>query len=242
MIKEVPESMQRTSFAFGAIMFVAAAAFALKAQAQTTNLQQVLAKMDASSAKFEDTEADISVDLYTAVVQDHSTQTGTSAFRRAGGSMEMVTHLRTNNGQPAETDLLYKNGELDVYQPALKQETILSAGANRAEYDSMLATGFGAASKDLEAAWTVTFQGMETVDGVQTAKLDLVPKDQNIRNNFSHVVIWVDLDRDISLRQAMFQPDGDSRTVTYSNIRYNQHPPARLFTLHIPSGTQVQRR
>lgn len=205
------------------------------------DLQSVMNQMNASAPKFQDVQADISVDQYTAVVQEHQSQTGTTAFRRVGGALEMVTHLQGSNGAAA-SDLLYKNGELDVYQPAAKTETILAAGANRAEYDSMLATGFGATSKDLNAAWDVKFQGMETVDGVQTAKLDLVPKDQNIRNNFSHVVIWVDLSRDISLKQSMVQPDGDSRTVIYSNIRYNKHVPASLFQLKVSKGTQVTRR
>ena len=65
---------------------------------------------------------------------------------------------------------------------------------------------------------------------------------QNIKNNYSHVTIWVDVSRDISLKQIMYQPDGDTRTVTYSNVRYNAHPDAGLFTLKVASGTQVQRR
>jgi outer membrane lipoprotein-sorting protein len=44
------------------------------------------------------------------------------------------------------------------------------------------------------------------------------------------------------MKQIMVQPDGDSRTVTYSNIRYNAHPDAGLFTLKVVSGTQVERR
>lgn len=218
-----------------------AAAPKATAPAPAADLQSVMKQMDASAPKFQSVEANISVDQYTAVVQEHQSQTGTTAFRRAGNSLEMVTHLTASNGAAA-SDLLYKNGEVDVYQPAARTETILSAGANRAEWDSMLATGFGATSKDLNAAWNVSFQGMETVDGVQTAKLDLVPKDQNIRNNFSHVVIWVDLSRDISLKVSMVQPDGDSRTATYTNVRYNTRLPGNLFELKVAKGTQVTRR
>lgn len=233
-----------------ASMFLLAGALAVPAMAagpkaaapvDAGDLQSVMNQMNASAPKFQDLQADISVDLYTAVVQEHQAQTGTSAFRRVGNSLEMVTHLKASNGAAA-SDLLYRNGELDVYQPAAKTETILSAGANRAEYDTMLATGFGATSKDLNAAWDVKFQGMESVDGVQTAKLDLVPKDQNIRNNFSHMTIWIDLSRDISLKQVLVQPDGDSRTVTYTNIRYNRHAAASLFEMKVPKGTQVTRR
>lgn len=225
--------------AFSALGILLAAAAAI---AQDANLDKVLSQMDASSTKFQDMQADITADLYTAVVQDHEMQTGKTAFRRVGGSLEMITKILTDNGQPAERDILYKNGELDFYQPALKQETIFTSGANRGEYDSLLATGFGATSRDLSATWTVSFQGMETVDGVQTAKLDLLPKQANIRNSVSHITIWLDPARDISLKQVMYQPTGDSRTVTYSNIRYNNHPSASLFTLKLASGTQVQRK
>ena len=208
--------------------------------AQEANLQKVLSQMDASSVKFQDVQADIADDTYTAVVQDHQTEKGIIAFRRVGPSMEMALVL--DKGQQGERDILYKNGELDFYQPAAKQETVFSAGANRTEYDSLLATGFGASGKDLAAAWDIALQGMETIDGVQTAKLDLVSKQANVRNNFSHITLWVDPARDISLKVVMLQPSGDSRTATYSNIRYNKHPPASLFTLKVPGGTQVQHR
>ena len=210
-------------------------------RAQKADLASVLQQMDASAAKFQDVAADISVDNYTAVVQDHEYQKGTTAFRRTSGGMEMVMHLKTQSGQPY-ADLLYRNGQLEYYNPSQKQETIIAAGSNKQEYDSMLATGFGATGKELTAAWTVSYQGTEKVDGVETVKLDLVSKDPKVRENYSHLTIWVDLSRDISMKQAMFQPSGDSRTATYSNIKYNAHLKDNRFKLDIPKGTPVQRR
>ncbi|MGA7523083.1 MAG: outer membrane lipoprotein-sorting protein [Acidobacteriaceae bacterium] len=209
--------------------------------ARAQNLASVLQQMDASAPKFQDVEADINVDNYTAVVQEHETQTGTTAFRRTSHGMEMTMHLLAANGEVA-TELLYKGGELDYYQPTLKQETIFASGSNRQEWDSLLATGFGASGKELSDAWTVTFQGMEKVGDVPTAKLDLVSKNAKIRENFSHLTIWVDLSRDITLKQVMVQPSGDSRTVVYSDIKYNTRLPDKMFTLKVASGTQVQRR
>ena len=210
------------------------------ARSQEPNLRKVFAEMDASAPKFQDVTADIDVDNYTAVVQDHQMDKGSTAFRRAGGSIEMAMTL--NKGQQGERDILYRNGELHYYQPDAKQETILAAGANRAQYDSLLSTGFGATSKDLNSGWEVRFDGMEAIGGIQTAKLALVPRLDNIRNNIKQLTIWVDLSRDISLKQVMTQPDGDTRTVVYSKIRYNTHLGDKLFTLKVPNGTQVQRR
>jgi outer membrane lipoprotein-sorting protein len=209
--------------------------------AQNMSLQDVYTQMDQAAAKFQSVEAEISVDRYTKIVQEHSTQSGTTAFERAGGTIEMAMHLRAGSDDP-ETIILYKNGEADVYQPAQKTETVLSAGANRSEFDSMLTTGIGASSKDLQANWEVNFQGMEVVGGVSCAKLDLVPKQQNVKNNFSHETVWVDLTRDLSLKQILFQPDGDTRTATYTNVRYNKPVTEKTFTLKVPSGVQVTRR
>lgn len=210
-------------------------------RAQKADLASVLQQMDASAARFQDVAADIQVDNYTAVVQDHEFQKGTTAFRRTGSGMEMVMHLKTADGHPY-ADLLYRNGELEYYNPIQKQETIIAAGANKQEYDSLLATGFGASGRELSAAWTVTFQGMDKVDGVETAKLNLVSKDAKVRENYSQVQIWVDPSRDISMKVVMVQPSGDSRTATYTDVRYNAHLKDSLFKLDIPRGTPVQRR
>lgn len=225
----------------GAAIAATALACASAAAAQIVTLQQVYAQMDASASKFQSVESDISVDRYVAIVQEHSTQSGSYALRRAGGSLEMAMHLGAGSDDP-EQFILYKNGEAEVYQPAQKAETVVSAGANRGEFDSMLTTGFGASSKDLMTNWDVTFQGMEAVGGVQCAKLDLVPKQQNVKNNFSHVTVWVDPAQDISLKVVMFQPDGDTRTATYTNIRYNKPANEKTFTLKVPSGVQVTHR
>ena len=209
----------------------------LAAMAQNSELQKVLAEMDTASAKFQSAQADFVWDQYTAVVESHDYQKGTIAFRRVGNATEMVAHVKTENDQPAQKDVLYKGGELDFYQPALKQETILNAGANVERY---LTLGFGGSGKDLAANWNIAYQGNETIDGVDTAKLDLTPK-QGGNNQFTHITVWVDTKRGISLKQIVFQDSGDSRTAVYSNIKMNSVP-ASAFTLQVAPGTQKVRK
>lgn len=251
MTEGVTERMTKQSWQWALVVAMAAGvAWAAGKPAQNTtaqpaNLEQVLSQMDASAPAFKSVEADITVDNYTAVVEDHEMQKGTTAFRQKNGALEMVTHLKDASGNPV-ADLLYQNGQLAYYNPGAKQETIMSAGANRGEWDGMLATGFGATGKQLSQAWTVRFDGMDkdvpTTGGAPTAKLELVSKDPKIRSNFSQLTIWVDLSRDISLKQMMLQPDGDSRTVTYSNVQFNKPLKDDLFKLDVAPGTQVQRR
>lgn len=208
----------------------------LIALAQSADLQRVLNEMDAASARFQSAQADFSADSYTAVVDSHDVQKGTIAFRRASGATEMIMHVKTDEGQPSLKDVLYKNGELDYYQPAVKQETILKAGSN---FDRYFSLGFGGSGKALAADWNINYEGTEAIDGVETAKLDLTPKTPS--DQFTHITIWVDGKRDVSLKQQVFQSSGDSRTAMYSNIKLNDAP-ASAFALKIAAGTQVQRR
>jgi outer membrane lipoprotein-sorting protein len=206
------------------------------AMAQNADLQKVLSQMDAASAKFESASADLVADNYTAVVQSHDLQKGSVAFRRASGATQMVMHMKTENDQPALKDVLYKNGELDFYQPDLKQETIFNSNSNFERYFTL---GFGGSGKDLAANWNIAYQGTETVGGVETAKLDLTPKQPN--SQFTHITVWIDAKRGVSLKQQIFQDSGDYRLVNYSNIKMNSVPES-AFALQLAPGTQKVRK
>lgn len=203
------------------------------ALAQNADLQKLLSQMDAASSKFQSAQADFTADSYTAVVQSHDVQKGTIAFRRAGNATEMIMHVKTDEDQPSLKDVLYKTGELDYYQPTVKQETILKAGTN---YERYLTLGFGGSGKDLSANWNINYQGNETIDGVETAKLDLTPKTPS--DQFTHITVWIDPKRGVSLKQQVFQESGDWRMAAYSNIKLNEVP-ASAFALQIAPGTQV---
>ena len=219
--------------ALGAVVVVLGSATAL---AQNADLQKVLSQMDGASLRFKSAQADFTADSYTAVVDSHSLQKGTIAFRRNGDKVEMTMHVKTEDGQPSEKYVLYKNGELDYYQPALKQETILKGGSN---YDRYFSLGFGGSGQSLKRDWNIQYEGTEQVNGTETAKLDLTPKTPS--DQFTHITIWIDAKRGVSLKQEVFQSSGDTRTAVYSNIKMNDVPDS-VFELHIASGTQVQRR
>ena len=188
------------------------------AHAQSCDTSKVLAEMDAASAKFQSTQADFKWDVLTAVVNDHNIQSGTIYFKRRGDSTSMAAYIK----QPAEKTVFFDGSSLIYVQPDIKQETLFSAGSNRGQYESFLTLGFGGSGKDLQNNWTVTCAGMEPVDGTQTAKLDLKPKQQSVANMFSQVTLWIDPTRSLGLKQIFYEPSGDNRTATYTNIKYNE--------------------
>ena len=118
----------------------------------------------------------------------------------------------------------------------------MKAGGNRSQWESFLTLGFGGSGADLQKNWTVSLQGTEKIDGVSVAKLDLVPKEQKVLDMFAHVTIWVDPARSLSYKQVFYQPSGDKRTATYTNIRYNVPLPASVFQIKpLPGTTTVEK-
>lgn len=205
-------------------------------------LNGILRQMDTAARTFKNAQADFEWDQYQVVVQDKDVQKGSVAFERRGDDTVMASRIREFNGQPELKQLLYREGSLQFYQPAIKQLTIFSAGANRSQYESFLTLGFGGSGADLEKNWIVSYQGNEVIDGVKTAKLDLIPRQATVKQTFTHVTIWVDPARAISLRQQFFEPSGDYRLAIYNNIRYNTTISSDVFSIKPAPGTQTVRK
>jgi outer membrane lipoprotein-sorting protein len=203
------------------------------------NLDKALAQMDTASAKFQSAQADLRRDSYERVVRETTTQHGSVYFQRVGGGTEMGLKIDDTGAQKI---LQYRNGVLDIFSPGTNQ---IDEFKDSGQADAFLSIGFGGKGSDLAKSWNITDMGPESisVDGknVQTEKLDLVPKDASAKNNFSHVTIWVDLTRDISLKQQFFQPSGDTNTSTYSNIRYNQKVDTGAYAIKKNTKTTVMR-
>jgi outer membrane lipoprotein-sorting protein len=207
------------------------------APASNADLQKVIEELNAAAAKFSSAQADLTWDQFTAVVQEHETQTGTIYFERKKGVTRMAAYLKQDNGKDAPKTVIYDRGEVNYYEPAIKQLTTVRAGANRGQFESFLTLGFGGSGTDLEANWKVSLVDTENMDGVTVAKLDLVPKEQKVLDMFTHVTIWVEPSRGISHKQIFYQPSGDLRTATYKNIQYNKPLASEIFQLKPPPGT-----
>ena len=203
-----------------------------------SDLQKTLAQMDAASAKFESAQADFQWDVYEAAVQVTDQQFGTVYFERKSAETMMAAEL----AKPSAKQIVYANGKLDLYEPGIDHLTEFSAGQNRAMYESFSTLGFGGRGSDLDKNWDVSLQGREKIDGVDCAKLDLVPKLQNIKNIYSHITLWIDPTRDISLKLQAFEPSGDYRTAHYTHIQVNGKIPTSVFKVNTTKKTTIVRK
>jgi outer membrane lipoprotein-sorting protein len=226
----------RRTFAIFADLFLMGvlSSFCAAQSADPESLNNVLKKMDAAAAHFQTAQADFVWDQFQKVVDETDTQKGTVYYRRAGKEIEMMADIK----QPDRKFVLYKDGKLQIYQPKIEQVISYPAGGNRNELESYLVLGFGGSGQDLKKSFEVSYEGAETIDGVATAKLQLIPKSEKIRNNFSKIFLWIDLTSGISIQQKFMQSQGDYRLAKYSGVRPNEKIGNDVFQLKTTKKTQ----
>ena len=212
--------------------------------ADSGSLDAVLKKMDTAAASFRNAQADFEWDTYEKVIDEiDEIQTGTIYYRRIGKDIEMMADVKMAgsdraNLKPEPKYVLFSNGKISMYQPKPDQVTVYDLGKNRVDLESYVVLGFGGSGQDLQKAFDVTYVGAETINGVATGKLQLLPKSDKVRNTYNRIFLWIDLDKGISVQQQFFSPQGDYRLTKYSSLNEKKIPD-EVFKLKTTSKTQT---
>ena len=197
-------------------------------------LQRVLNQMDQTAASFRTAQAGFVWDQYQKVVDDHDIQKGTVYFRRTGNEIQMAADIR----EPALKYVVFSEGKVQFYQPSMDQVTTFNTSKDRTAVESFLVLGFGGSGKDMLKSFDVKYIDAEKLNGIDTARLELVPKSVKGRNMFDHIWLWVDTSRGVSVQQQLFDPSGDYRLAKYSDIQLNQRIPDSVFKLKTTGKTK----
>jgi outer membrane lipoprotein-sorting protein len=210
------------------------------------NLQSVLKKMDDVAATFHTAQASFEWDTYQRVIDEiDDYQTGIIYYRRAGKDIEMKAEVKMEGSslqklKPEPKFVVLSNGVIRVYEPKVEQLKVCDLGKNKSDFESYLVLGFGASGQELQKSFDVTYMGAETINGVATAKLQLIPKSEKFRNSYNKIFLWIDLDKGISVQQQFFSPQGDYRLSKYTDIQVNgKKIPDDAFRIKTPSKTQA---
>lgn len=204
------------------------------------DLNATLAKLDAAAARFRTSTADFEFDsIQTQPVPDKDVQKGVVYYRRERSSFQMGVHIDTVDGQKIVKTIVCCQGGVKLYEKQLNQVTILH---KLGQYESWFMLGFGASGKELAEKWNITDDGPETVNGVKTEKLEMIPKDPAVRRNFPKVTLWMDLERGVSVKQVFDEGPGQYRVATYSNFKMNKSLPSDAFTIKTNKQTTYVNR
>jgi outer membrane lipoprotein-sorting protein len=211
------------------------------AQSSSPQLSSVFQQMDKASKNFRTARAELHCDYYERVVNDTSTQVGPTYFLRQGDAIQMGLVIDGPDGKPQKV-VDYKDGLLQIFDPGVNQITLVHAGPDQAQYERYFTLGFGGSGTDLAHAWNIKDLGPETLsDGgqqVKTEKLDLTSKDGSA-SSFSHITIWADPLRALSLRQIFYLTNNDRRTCNYSNVKLNDRIDQKTFAIKKNAQTTI---
>jgi outer membrane lipoprotein-sorting protein len=208
-------------------------------------LESVLKKMDAVAATFRTAQAEFEWQNYQKVIDEVvDVKTGTIYYRRSGKDVDMMANVKKVGTNPTELKaepqyVLFSDGKVKMYTPKTDQVTVYDLGKNRADLESYVVIGFGGSGQDLQKTFDVTLAGTENINGVTTAKLELIPKAEKVRRNYNRMLLWIDPNTGIAVRQQLFTPQGDYRLSTYSSIRLNEKINDDVFRLKTTSKTQT---
>jgi outer membrane lipoprotein-sorting protein len=190
---------------------------------------KVLRKLDVAAANFHSTSADFEFDSVTTdPIFDKDVQKGTVYYERKGSAFQMSAQIREENGKPVPKTYVYSGGTLKLYEKLINQVTTFS---KLSQYEGWFMLGFGASGKDLEQKWEIKYLGPETIDGIKTEKLEMVPKDPNVKKNIPKVTVSMDTERGVSLKQIIDEGPGQYRVSVYFHIKVNEPLPKDAFTI-----------
>jgi len=192
--------------------------------------------MDESAARFRTAEASFAWTQYNKVIDETTeTQRGKIYFRRVGKDIQMAAEIT----QPDTKLLIFSGGKIQIYQPRIDQVDVYDAGSHREEFESFLVLGFGGGGHEMLKSFDVKYVGEEKIDAADATKLDLTPKSEKVRLQFSHILLWIDPQKGISVQQQLFQASGDYRLAKYSDIQLNQKIPDSVFKLKTSGKTKT---
>lgn len=210
------------------------------------DLQSVVSKMDTVAATFRSAQANFEWDTYEKVIDEvDEVQTGTIYYRRTGKDIDMMAEVKKvgsslATAKPEPKYVLYSQGKIRLYQPKPDQVTEFDVRKDHSDYESYVVLGFGGSGQDLQKVFDVTYEGPETINGVATAKLQLVPKSEAIRGTYKQIFLWIDLEKGVSLQQKFISPQEDYRLAKYTDVQVNgKKIPDEVFKLKTTSKTQT---
>jgi pimeloyl-ACP methyl ester carboxylesterase len=211
--------------------------------APSAELKKSMLKLDVAAAKFKSADTEITWEnVQTQPIQDTDTQLGTAVFQRKAGRFSVGVHIASDNGRPVAKDLVYTDGVLQFYDPMQNRLTKFKSEGHQSQFESFLALGFGTSGTELEKSWVVTQTGSETINGIVATRLELAPRDESLKKNVASVILWMDLDKGVALRQRFNTPDGNYREITYKTLKRNGAVPDDAFVIKTAEGTVIRNR
>jgi len=211
------------------------AAMIVPSASAADSLETVFARLDKAAASFKSLTADIKRTTHTELVNANETDEGAIAVKKFKAD---DIRILINFTQPEPKKIAIGGGKGQIFTPKANEVQVADVRKHRDLVNAVLLLGFGASSAELKAAYTITFGGPETVNGVPALRIELISKSEEIRRSIKKCELWIP-DNGVTLQQKFHGSGGDYQVAIYSRIVVNPNLPDSAVRLDLPKGVKV---
>jgi len=200
-------------------------------------LTDILARMDQSARNFKTFSAKIKRTQFTKVLNDKEESDGARRLKRANGQTVGLVEFYGKNPQT----LRFAGKTAEVYSPVAKQVDVYDAskfGKMGKQVDQLLLLGIGVTSSDLRRDFNITAGGAESIDGKPTTRIELIPKDNDLKKQVVKIELWIPEGESIPLQSKVTRSNGDYDQYKYSDVQQNPALPDSAFELNVPADVK----
>lgn len=193
--------------------------------------------MNEVALSFRGMSASVSMTVYTKIIDDKSVENGTLQMQRLPGKATRAL-LQLSGQTDSHTVFLFDN-TVRVYTPKLKLIKDYSVGKSSDLLEQFLLLGFGSSGKDLVESYDINNAGTEKLSGQETTHFVLLPKSDKVKEKIAKVEVWFPIGKAYPVQQQFFEPNGNYRITTYSDLVINP-PLKRSLEFKPPAGTKKE--
>lgn len=183
------------------------------------NTDVVLARMSEVALTFKGMSSDVRMLTYTKVIDDSEEETGTLQMQRIAGKPTRAL-LKLAGKDDAHVVFLFDN-MVRLYTPKLKLIKDYNVGKSSDLVDQFLLLGFGSSGKELTESYEINNAGTDKIAGQETTHFVLLPKSDKVKEKIAKVEMWIPVGKAYPVQQRFFEPNGNNRTTTYTNLTIN---------------------
>ena len=203
------------------------------------SLDDVLARMDQSAKSFRTFSANIKRTEFTKVLPNDKDETdGVRRLKRVNGQTIGIVEFF---GKNPET-IRFSGKTVETYYPNAKRVDVYDAGKFGKlgkQADQLLLLGIGVPSADLRRDFDISAAGTEKVGGKSTTRLELTPKDKDLKKYAEKIELWIPEGEGIPLQSKVTLTSGNYDQANYSDMQMNPTLPDSAFELKL--GPDVKR-
>ena len=195
-----------------------------------------MTRMNASAVTFQSFSAKVHRVNYNNLFQSTEEEDGTVRMHR--DKKKNVTGIADFSGKD-ERAVQFAGHTVKMFHPKANSVEVYDMSKYTHSMDQFLLLGFGISGTELQKAYTVSMAGDETLGGVKTTRLQLVPKSAEVLKLFTKIELWIPAGQANPVQEKFTQKSGDYSLARYTDLVINPNLPASAFELKLPAGVKI---